>query len=756
VDTFLAVRSSATAEDGGDASFAGQYATVLGVRGEAAVGEAVVACWRSFFSANALVERARHGLLGEQEAMAVLIQPVVAAECAGVCFSVDPVQQQRDLIVVNAAWGLGPGVVDGIVAADSYWVRRQDFSVEKRHIVEKTAQIALDPAGGLQQIALAAERSRAACLPEAWLERVAQFGVAAELVFGRPQDVEWAIASEQVWILQSRPLTALLAELAHGPFPINWESDDDRRYFWSLWLLLPHETLWPLEHDYLALLSRAEGEKRRRGGGDLIGRAWVCNGRVYRGLIPSDVPPAERQQRRSDQADLEARLYAQGMTLWEYWKPGIISATERLRAFDAGNATGSQLAEHVEDALAVFHEHSILHGLVWTSLKPFHAVYGRVADVSEAEAKTAADKLLVGEETALTRFIDGLYDLAVTARPIPGIASLVSQPPADILMRLGTMPEATAFLTRLDRFLNLYGERTGHGFGSEGTICMPTLREEPVLMMKLIAQYLDPAVAPPAQARQQVRAARDAEVEALCAACSDDEAVAEFRRQWVLARKEATVLEEHNYYIDQMAIGQLRQAALGAARWLVDRDVLQRPDDVFWLHFDEILAMLRAETPGSLAEKIAARQAQQAAWARLEPPPILGVPAADLPERPPLGDEVTGEADGKEGRLAGLGASPGRYQGRARVVARGVTLPELAPGDVLVAENAGPLWTPFFPLLGALVLETGALGQHAAATAREYGIPAVIGAKNAMRFIADGDTVIVNGTAGTVEHLPAA
>jgi pyruvate,water dikinase len=85
-----------------------------------------------------------------------------------------------------------------------------------------------------------------------------------------------------------------------------------------------------------------------------------------------------------------------------------------------------------------------------------------------------------------------------------------------------------------------------------------------------------------------------------------------------------------------------------------------------------------------------------------------------------------------------------------------VTLPELAPGDVLVAENAGPLWTPFFPLLGALVLETGALGQHAAATAREYGIPAVIGAKNAMRFIADGDTVIVNGTAGTVEHLPAA
>jgi phosphoenolpyruvate synthase/pyruvate phosphate dikinase len=112
----LAVRSSATIEDGAEVSFAGAFQTVLGGRGEAALQNAILACWRSLLGVNTLAAHAIHGKSLQNVALAVLIQPVVEAQCAGVCFSVDPVHHRQDRMLINAAWGLGAGVVEGSVA----------------------------------------------------------------------------------------------------------------------------------------------------------------------------------------------------------------------------------------------------------------------------------------------------------------------------------------------------------------------------------------------------------------------------------------------------------------------------------------------------------------------------------------------------------------------------------------------------------------------------------------------------------------
>jgi pyruvate,water dikinase len=214
------------------------------------------------------------------------------------------------------------------------------------------------------------------------------------------------------------------------------------------------------------------------------------------------------------------------------------------------------------------------------------------------------------------------------------------------------------------------------------------------------------------------------------------------------------VAEEHNHYIEQMMNGQLRHAILAAARWLVGRGALATVDNVFWLHYDEISSALREEAPRSFADTISCRQAQHAEWEKLEPPPLLGLPEARLPERPPWQDQVTPVARPGDDRLIGLGASPGRHRGRARVVPTSVLLPDVSAGDVLVAENVGPRWTPLIPILGGLVLDGGAVGQHHAITAREYGVPAVIGTRNATRRVPDGAWVTVDGTTGTVEIEP--
>src|SRR5262249_5047660 len=152
-------------EDRADASFAGQYDTVLGVRDRDALLAAVLACWRSFFTPHALVARAAARALGEDEAIALLFQQMVAAECSGGAFSIDPVRPDSGQIVVNATWGLGTGVVDSQAATDIYRVRRSDLHPVERQIAEKSVQVVLSPEGGLAREPVLEDRRRAACLP---------------------------------------------------------------------------------------------------------------------------------------------------------------------------------------------------------------------------------------------------------------------------------------------------------------------------------------------------------------------------------------------------------------------------------------------------------------------------------------------------------------------------------------------------------------------------------------------------------------
>jgi phosphohistidine swiveling domain-containing protein len=752
----LAVRSSATAEDSAEASFAGQYRSEIGVRGEAALRAAIVAVWRSFFGPNALAARGAHGSLGDDEAMAVLILPVIDAECAGVCLSVDPVHRRRERAVITAAWGLGPGVVDGSVATDTAWVRRdgatEGFEVEEQRVVEKTEQIALDPAHGLRQVPVPDDRRRAACLPQPWLERVAQFAVAAEVLFGCPQDMEWAVAGGQVWVLQSRPITALPPELARtSSFPVLWENEGDQHLAWVYYPYWRY-VLKPLEIEYARDREAASKESSHDTGGTRFERFKIANGRAYSCWVPNDLTAGDRRIRRAAMSDLKARLHRQGVTAWEHWGPEIVKATERLSAFDRDGADGPRLAEHLEDARGALRRHWALHGSrLSISRQPLYAAYAAASGQAGPAVEEAVDRLLEGEENPHTRLIEGLYALACAAREAPAVAALVADPSPDVLDQLAALPEAAAFRAELEKLMASFGDRTGAGYGSDLTICTPTWREDPTLVLRLAAPYLDPAVEPPAVARARAQAGREALIEQVCQVCDDPKAVADFRRELAYGRRQAAVMEEHNHYIDQLMIGQLRRAILAAARWLVRRGILATADEVFWLRYDEILSALRAAARCSFADVISSRKAQHARWEELEPPSLLGVPEPALPERPPLRDEVMPTASEDSERVTGLGASPGRHRGRARIVQSSVLLPDLSPGEVLVAENMGPRWTPLLPILGALVLDGGAVGQHHAIIAREYGVPAVIGTGNATRRIPDGAWLTVDGTAGTVE-----
>jgi len=763
-DTPLAVRSSAVSEDQEDTSFAGQYATVLGVRGFEAVTDAILTCWRSFFAPHALIARAIAGMAADITGMGVLIQRMVNAECAGVCFTVDPVKQSRDFFIINASWGLGIGIADGSVAADITRFQRAPLAITEQLVVDKPEHVALNPDGGVKRIPVAEERRRAACLPDEWAMSVAHVALVAESLSGRAQDVEWAVADDTIWLLQSRPVTAVESTIANVPaFPISWRDEEERHHTWEIQWFQSAPIPLPLEHDYWDAIFGGFEDAARIVGEGLWWLHKVVNGRTYAAAVPSPYGEGDRRIRAAALMDLAVRLRQDNVTLWDYWSPEVLAACKRLQAFDPKTADDAQVAEHLEDAFGVLRRHWCVHMLLERGqsllLAPYFEVYAMAVGNGHIGASQDGIQLLEGEETTFTHLIDDLYGLAQVAQAEQAVLKLVRTDPDKLKFEeLRALAEANTFIEQLNAFLDAHGERSGIGFGSPADVRTPTWQEEPWRVLRLLAPYLDLNCDAPAAMRSRTEVRRNEQFANLCATCPDQAIVANLQQWWPYARRVAATLEEHNVHIDQKSVAQLRAAIMTAGRRLKERGALGSVEEVFWLARAEVVAGLRATHTPELLPLIVERQAEQARWMEMQPPVLIGSPREKLDPRPPLTEGVTVPFVQMDSRhLIGVGASPGRWRGRARVVPAGTSIPVIEVGEVLVSENAGPNWTPFFPRLGGLVLDQGAMAQHAATTAREYGVPAVIATLTATKQIRDGTWVIVDGDTGTVEmEIPSA
>ncbi|MFO7833623.1 MAG: phosphoenolpyruvate synthase [Halohasta sp.] len=207
-EPFVAVRSSATAEDLPDASFAGQYETILNVT-EADLLDRVKECWASLFSERAVHYRNTNGFDHEDVDIAVVVQEMVAADKSGVMFTRHPSTGDRQMIV-ESAWGLGEAVVSGMVSPDHYEIDPETATVVESTVAEKKQQMIKDPETGetaLQPVG--DERRTARVVTDAEIERLVELGRRVEDHYGEPQDVEWAISDDELFMLQSRPITTI-------------------------------------------------------------------------------------------------------------------------------------------------------------------------------------------------------------------------------------------------------------------------------------------------------------------------------------------------------------------------------------------------------------------------------------------------------------------------------------------------------------------------------------------------------------------
>ena len=778
---YWALRSSALSEDGPQASFAGQYESYLGVANpledDNPFRETLSKAWRAFYSPHALAARATQGKLDEVTGLALLLQVMINADCAGVCFSLDPVAQNAENLLVNAHWGLGSSIVDGQETGDSFWIRREDLKLTRHHLAQKQRKQTLNTSGDFEEVFLAEDEKDRAVLAENWLKHLASFGRALEQFFGGPQDIEWAIAENKLWLLQSRPITALSSTLQETvKFPLVWQDETEGREFWRRRQPDGFESdiLKPLEQDIFLAVESMREETCKFMGVEKNMAYKICQGYVYERPVPLDISPGDLRLRRQARKDLMKRLWQLGWNAWDYWGPEVETATARLRDFDPEQAADQAIADHLDAALAARRRHYMLHPMcVFKPMPSYFQALAKLSGLQDDALESLGYQLLDGETNPLTVLVDQLYELAQLAMADSALKNLLVMPPPDIKKKIAALPENNAFKQKFLTLLAEYGERVGNGYGSEVSLTQATWRENPAILLKLAAIYLDPNSPSPIESREKAHQQRQNSLDELYRACADSEIIKTFQSELKRARHSYAVLEIHNHYIDQMSVGQLRHALLYAGARLCDLGFLSEVEAIFWLRWPEIQALLRQdrgfwadlssiETNLTLSrddqldlsilipQLIIQRQTDYTHWQTLQAPPVLGLPRPNLPTPDHFpGTQSDLPKDGTN-QLFGLGASPGQATGRVHLALGDIDLPQLNQGDILVTENIGPRWTPLMPLLGGIVLDKGSLGQHAAATAREYGVPAVVATQNATQRIPHDAWLHLDGRTGAV------
>jgi len=728
-----AVRSSAAAEDLAAASFAGHYDTVLGVVGAEAAARAVRRVRSSAHGASVGAYRARAATTDDM--MAVVVQRQIAARASGVAFTRDPVTG-ADEVVLEAVPGLGDSLMSGAVTPEE-WAVAAEPALRSR------------PDGEV----LGAEEA----------VEIASLARRIETSFDGPQDVEWAIDDDGIWLLQARPITALPLEPMARPNPRTaWERSDA---FFPEPVTPLVFTAWMPTHteatrQALELLGiPANG----------IAHAYLF-GRVYdrivplvggesdaRGLPPAPIMklvmrlhPAFRARLKAAAASARDDLPMRFIDAWEQGgRERIRSRTRQLRSVDLGPLTDDQLAEQ----LAAARRHAFDCGL-----EHFKLVFG--GWVLLGQLGMAAERLAGWKPERVIDLVQGHSDATrEEGKALAAVAAAIESDPAaqTILAEDGDLagydgPAGTALRAYLDAF----GHRVHDSF------LRPTWAEDPTPVFSLLRTR----VAADRRTDPDLRDASEAAIAELLGGVAD-------ASDRVLLEEAVRRAQRGRPYGDETerdagdAIGLIRRVALAAGSTLARAGRLRLPGDVVYMEVDELDIALRG-SPIDLAA-IERRKAEHR-WALANPSPRRMGPAPGDPPgtdlfpaavQPIVGAFMwatshlffTAPRETDDGSLRGLGASAGVVEGTARVVRSHADFDRIHHGDVVVCPSTMASWSSIFSVIAGLVTEVGGPLSHPGTLAREYGLPAVLGVTNATSLIVDGRRIRIDGSKGTVTAL---
>ncbi|MCJ2145958.1 phosphoenolpyruvate synthase [Bacillus sp. B19-2] len=751
-----AVRSSATAEDLPHASFAGQQDTYLNIIGKDAILQHISKCWASLFTERAVIYRMQNGFDHKQVYLSVIIQKMVFPQASGILFTADPITSNRKLLSIDAGFGLGEALVSGLVSADCYKV--QNGQIADKRIATKKLAIYGRKQGGTETKQIDPDQQMSQTLTDGQILQLARIGRQIEAHFGQPQDIEWCLADDTFYIVQSRPITTL--------YPIPEANDQENHVYLSVGhQQMMTDPIKPLGLSFYLLITPAP---MRKAGGRLFvdvaprlttraGRETLLNTvgadpltkdalmtvieRDFIKLITNDqTAPIPG----NGQTDMPAQFENDPTIVSDLMKRNQTSIEELKQNIQA--KSGSDLFDFILEDIQQ------LKKIVFDpqSTAVFMAAINATTWINEnmnkwLGEKNAADTLSQSVPGNITSEMGlALMDVADVIRPYPEVIDYLQHAKEDhFLDELVKFDGGKQIQDAIYDYLSKYGMRCP----GEIDITRPRWSEKPITLVPMILSHIK-NFEPNAGNRkfeQGRRIALEKEqelIDRLKQLPDGEQKAKETKRMIDLIRNFIGYREYPKYGIVSRYF-VYKQALLKEAEQLVQAGVIHEKEDIYYLTFEELHEAVRTKKIDD--QIISKRKDEYKSYEKLTPPRVI---TSD-------GEIITGAYKRENlpaNAIAGLPVSAGVIEGRARVILN-MENADLEDGDILVTSFTDPGWTPLFVSIKGLVTEVGGLMTHGAVIAREYGLPAVVGVENATGLIKDGQQIRVHGTEGYIEIL---
>ncbi|MFD1953091.1 phosphoenolpyruvate synthase [Paenibacillus thailandensis] len=757
-----AVRSSATAEDLPHASFAGQQDTYLNIIGKEAILHHISKCWASLFTDRAVIYRMQHGFDHSQIYLSVIVQRMVFPHASGILFTADPITSNRKLLSIEAGYGLGEALVSGLVSADCYKVYEGEL-VENRIAAKKLA-IYGRKEGGTETRHMEPDRQKTQTLTEQQILQLARIGRQIEAYFGCPQDIEWCLADDAFYIVQSRPITTL--------YPIPEANDQDNHVYVSVGhQQMMTDPIKPLGLSFYLLTTPAPMRK--------------AGGRLFVDVTPMLASPAGRETLLNTLGQSDPLIKDALMTIIERdfikslpndkieSSPGKSNKGMPSAGFQAqidnDPAIVSDLIKRSQASIEELKQNiqtksgPELFDFILEDLQQFKKILfdpqssAVIMAAMDASAwinenmkqwlgeKNAADTLSQSVPNNITSEMGlALLDVADVIRPYPEVVDYLQHVKDD-----NFWDELVKFDGGQEAQDAIYAYLDKYGMRCPGEIDITRTRwsEKPITLVPMIVSNIK-NFEPNArnrkfeQGRQEALTKEQELLDRLKQLPDGEQKAKETKRMIDLIRNFSGYREYPKYgMVNRYFV--YKQSLLKEAERLVQAGVIHEKEDIYYLTFEELHEVVRTN---KLDDRIISKQKDEyKLYEKLTPPRVM---TSD-------GEIIAGEYKRENlpaEAIAGLPVSSGVIEGRARVILN-MEDAHLEDGDILVTSFTDPSWTPLFVSIKGLVTEVGGLMTHGAVIAREYGLPAVVGVENATKRIKDGQRIRVHGTEGYIEIL---
>ncbi|MEQ4921992.1 PEP/pyruvate-binding domain-containing protein [Proteus hauseri] len=733
--TPLAVRSSGTLEDMPGAAFAGQHDTLLGVRTLPILLDAIRQCYASLWHAHVMLYRQHLNLSHSHASMAVVLQRMVDVqqhEAAGVAFSIDPVQGSLSTVLINAAFGLGETVVAGEEPIDEYLVDRDSYALKQQTIAEKTNAIIMSE-NGVNCLPIDNKRKNTPSLNGEQYTQVAKLAISAEKYFDFPQDIEWAFHDGKLWLLQSRNVTQIApiwtreesAERFPNPItPLTWDMCEagfhsSLNFSLNLMGLPSFNGKWFGVQDYY-----------------IYGNQNAVS--LYSNRLPAsmmnDLPTLLKSLPEIAQKfswvqelpitwmrDLDKYLISIGALISE-----PLQDKNLLELWHYVQRINKLGADYFLPNIAISLTQRSLYSALMALLKLFFK--------EEKHAHNAFDNLIAMSDTKTGQVNAELWTLSRYVRQHNDLVNVLENiKPNTIMAELAAIDPH--FYQQFTLFLTNHGHRE-----LDFDAYHPTWLDAPhivLIQIKAMADLADDKRAEDPLSKKILQSETEFEI------ISDaPEELRFFLQEIIRLARVYTALDDLEHYQTTRLALPMRRGLKALGERLVIRSILDCPMDIYFANEQPLAEAIKADEPTKWNELRLHIYQNKVGYLKAKsttPQWIYGEESHDI--------------DTAEHLLKGLAGSAGIIEGEVYLVHGPENFAEFPQNVILVARTTNPAWTALFYRASGIITESGGPLSHGAVTARELGLPAVMGVRNILNILKNGQKVRVDGQKGTIEIL---